>query len=82
MTNDSEFQNTRNEKEAALGYIMEAWIDARHDGIEPEAIANAALFAAFSDLVAIYGEDPVVKFADGLADRVRQGEFTLDRVTQ
>lgn len=82
MTINSEFQDTPTEKEAALGYIMEAWLDARHDGIEPEAIANAALFAAFSDLVTIYGEDPVVKFANGLADRVRQGEFTLDRITQ
>ena len=81
-TTESEFQDAHAEKQAALGYIMEAWFDARHDGIEPEAIANAALFAALSDLVTIYGEEPVVKFAEGLADRVRQGEFTLDRVTQ
>jgi len=82
MANSNEFPETATEREAALGYIMEAWFDARHDGIEPEAIANAALFAAFSDLVTIYGEQPVIEFADGLADRVRRGEFTLNRVTQ
>ena len=82
MTSWKDAPDTMSEKEAALGYIMEAWFDARHDGIEPEAIANAALFAALSDLVTIYGEQPVIEFADGLADRVRQGEFTLDRVTQ
>ncbi len=71
-----------NSKEAALGYIMEAWFEAKQDGIEPEAIANAALFAALSDLVTIYGEIPVVEFAEGLADRVRRGEFTLHKVTQ
>ncbi len=69
-------------KEAALGYIMEAWYEAKQDGIEPEAIANAALFAALSDLITIYGEIPVVEFTEGLADRVRRGEFTLHKTTQ
>lgn len=82
MTSESELQDASAEKQAALGYIMEAWFDARHDGIEPEAIANAALFAALSDLISTYGEEPVVEFAAGLVDRIRQGEFTIDRVTQ
>lgn len=71
-----------NDKKAALGYIMEAWMEAEQDGIAPEAIANAALFAAFSDLIEIYGEIPVVEFVEGLADRVRRGEFTINRITQ
>lgn len=82
MTGESNFHNAEIGKTAALEYILEAWVDARHDGIEPEAIANAALFAALSDLVTIYGEDPVISFTNGLAERVRHGEFTVDRVTQ
>ena len=41
----------------ALRYILDAWEEALHDGIEPEMLANAALFAALADLVAAYGED-------------------------
>ena len=82
MSSESNFQNAEIGKTAALEYILEAWIDAQHDGIAPEAIANAALYAALSDLVTIYGEEPVIRFTDGLAERVRLGEFTIDRVTQ
>ena len=34
------------QKHAALRYILDAWEEALHDGIEPEMLANAALFAA------------------------------------
>ena len=30
-------------KQAALRYILDAWEEALHDGIEPEMLANAAL---------------------------------------
>ncbi|QKP78861.1 hypothetical protein HT051_12930 [Methyloligella sp. GL2] len=69
-------------KEAALGYILDAWEEAIYDGIEPEMMANAALFAALSDLITIYGEDAVAKMAGGLARRINHGEFTLRRTTQ
>ena len=36
-------------RRAALGYIMDAWEEALLDGIEPEMLANAALFL-LSDL--------------------------------
>ena len=70
------------QKQAALRYILEAWQLALHDGIEPEMLANASFFAALSDLVATYGEDAVATMADGLAQRIHNGEFTLYRVTQ
>ena len=70
------------QKQAALRYIMEAWHLALHDGIEPEMLANASFFAALSDLVATYGEDAVAKMAEGLSQRVHNGEFTLYRVIQ
>ena len=69
-------------KQAALRYIMEAWEEAVYDGIEPELLANAAFFAALSDLVSSYGEDAVARMTEGLPTRVHNGEFTLYRVTQ
>lgn len=69
-------------KQAALRYIMEAWEEAVYDGIEPELLANAAFFAALSDLVANYGEEAVAKMTEGLPRRVNNGEFTLYRITQ
>jgi hypothetical protein len=70
------------QKQAALRYIMEAWHLALHDGIEPEMLANASFFAALSDLVTTYGEDAVATMAEGLSQRIHNGEFTLYRVTQ
>ena len=68
------------EKHAALRYILDAWEEALHDGIE--MLANAALFAALSDLIAVYGEDAVAKMTTGLSRRIHHGEFTLKRTTQ
>ncbi len=45
-------------------------------------LANASLFAALSDLVSTYGEDPVAKMAERLSSRIQHGEFTLNRTTQ
>lgn len=70
------------EETEALRYIAEAWEDAVQDGIDPRMLANAALFAAFSDLVEIYGESAVVSMAEGLKARVERGEFTLNRRLQ
>lgn len=70
------------QKQAALRYIMEAWEEALYDGIEPEMLANAAFFAALSDLVSTYGEDAVAKMTEGLSRRIHHGEFTLNRVAQ
>ncbi|XSG81051.1 MAG: hypothetical protein ACPW61_08065 [Methyloligella sp. ZOD6] len=68
-------------KEAALSYILDAWEEALLDGIEPEMLANAALFAALADLITIYGEDAVAKMAGNLSRRVTNGEFTVKRNT-
>ena len=70
------------QKQAALRYILDAWEEALHDGIEPEMLANAALFAALADLVAAYGEDAVAKMTGGLSRRIQHGEFTLNRTPQ
>ena len=69
-------------KRAALRYILDAWEEALHDGLEPEMLANAALFAALSDLISAYGEDAVAKMTDRLSRRIHHGEFTLNRTKQ
>jgi len=77
-------QSSENEaqKQAALRYILDAWEEALHDGIEPEMLANAALFAALADLIGVYGEAAVAKMANGLSRRIHHGEFTLRRTSQ
>lgn len=70
------------ESQAALRYILEAWEDALQDGIEPEMLANASLFAALTDLVDVYGENAVAKMTSGLQRRIHHGEFTLRRTAQ
>lgn len=70
------------QKHVALRYLLDAWEEALHDGIEPEMLANAALFAALSDLVSTYGEDAVAEMTEGLARRIHHGEFTINRTTQ
>ncbi len=65
------------QKQAALSYLNEAWAEARHDGVDGDCLAQASLFAAFAELVGTYGEDAVAKFVEGLAGRVRSGEFSV-----
>jgi len=72
----------QSQKQEALRYIIDAWAEALHDGIEPEMLANASLFAALSDLVSTYGEDAVAQMANKLSHRIQHGEFTLNRTTQ
>lgn len=66
----------------ALRHILDAWQDAVIDGVESDMLATAAIFAALSDMVTSYGEEQVAQMISGLPDRIRQGEFTLNRVTQ
>jgi hypothetical protein len=70
------------QKFAALGYLQEAWAEARLDGIEDDFMAHACLFAALTELISTYGEEATAKFTDGLAARIRNGEFSLDRPRQ
>jgi hypothetical protein len=65
------------ERRAALAYLSEAWEEARLDGIDGDCLAQVALFAAIHELVSTYGEDATARFADGLGERIRQGEFSL-----
>ncbi|MDX7951888.1 hypothetical protein P7D22_11975 [Lichenihabitans sp. Uapishka_5] len=65
------------ERRAALAYVSEAFAEATLDGIEDVCFAQAALFTALESMVRNFGEEPVATFAEGLAERVRQGEFSI-----
>ena len=65
------------QKRAALGFLNEAWLEARIEGIDGDCLAQACLFAAFAEFVTTYGEEAAARFAEGLATRIRNGEFSL-----
>ena len=70
------------QKRVALSYLNEAWAEARHDGVDDDCMAQACLFAAFAELVGTYGEDAAAEYAEGLAARVRNGEYSVDLARQ
>jgi hypothetical protein len=70
---------TSDQKQAALRLMLDAFAEADLDGIDPDCMAQAALFAALKEFVATYGEEPVARFAENLPGRVRNGEFTIAR---
>ncbi len=69
-------------KQAALRYILDAWEEAVYDGLDPDCIATAAIFAALSDMIATYGEEPVAVMCERLPERIRNSEFTVSRTKQ
>jgi len=72
----------RDQKMMALGYLHEAWAEARHDGVDGDCLAQACLFAALAEFVTTYGEEAAATFTDGLSARIRKGEFTLEQPRQ
>jgi hypothetical protein len=70
------------QKRVALGYLNEAWAEARLDGIDGDCLAQACLFTALAELVSTYGESAAATFAEGLAARIRNGEFTIEQARQ
>jgi predicted YcjX-like family ATPase len=69
-------------KYVALRYILDAWEEAVYDGVDPDCIATAAIFAALSDMIATYGEEPVSVMCERLPERIRGGEFTVSKTKQ
>jgi hypothetical protein len=72
----------REQKKVALGYLQEAWAEARLDGIDGDCLAQSSLFTAFAELVSTYGEEAAAEFAEGLASRIRNGEFSVEMARQ
>jgi predicted YcjX-like family ATPase len=69
-------------KQAALRFILEAWEEAVYEGLDSDCIATAAIFAALSDMITTYGEEPVASMAERLPERIRSGEFTVAKTKQ
>ena len=70
------------QKKVALGYVHEAWAEARLDGVDGDCMAQACLFAALAEFVTTYGEEAAATFTEGLGTRIRNGEFSLDQQRQ
>jgi hypothetical protein len=68
----------REQKHVALGYLREAWAEARLDGVDGDCLAQACLFVALAEFVTVYGEEAAAKFTDGLGARIRNGEFSIE----
>ena len=66
------------DKRAALTYVVEAFLEAQLDGLDSDCMAQAALFAAFQELVATYGEEATARYAEGLPERIRSGGFSTN----
>lgn len=69
--------NAADARRAALAYVSEAFAEAILDGIDGDAFADAALCAAFRELVATYGDERAAEIAEGYAERIRCGEFSV-----
>lgn len=76
---ETPFGEEAEEKRAAWGYVSEAFAEGRLDGLDPDCLAQAALFAAFHELVEAYGEEAAARYAEGLPERIRTGGFSTAR---
>ena len=65
------------QKRLALGYLQDAWTEARYDGIEGDCLAQTALFLALAELTLTYGEEAAAHYAEKLGSRIRNGEFSV-----
>lgn len=74
---DRDTQDAADMRRIAVGYIDEAFASGRHDGLDIDNLAHAAIFAALRDLVTIYGEEATAVFAETLAAKIKSGAYTL-----
>lgn len=66
------------DKRTALTYVSQAFAEGCLDGIDGDCMAQAALFAAFQELVQTYGEEATARFAEGFPERIRNGAYTVN----
>ena len=70
------------ERQLALEYLAEAWNSAEDDGVDSVALAHASLFAALATFVKLHGDDATAELVKMLPERIRTGEYNLDRILQ
>jgi hypothetical protein len=66
------------QKRLALGYLQDAWTEARHEGVDGDCLAQTALFLALAELISTYGEEAAARYAENFSARIRNGEFSVD----
>jgi hypothetical protein len=66
------------QKRLALGFLQDAWAEARHDGVDGDCLAQTALFLALAELISTYGEEAAARYAENLGSRIRNGEFSVE----
>ncbi|WP_193336697.1 hypothetical protein [Devosia beringensis] len=76
------FDREQGERQIALEYLAEAWNDAEEDGVQTGSLAHASLFAALATLVKLHGDEAAADLVAMLPDRIRSGEYNLDRILQ
>lgn len=76
------FDRDQGERQLALEYLAEAWNAAEDDGVQSAALAHASLFAALATFVKMHGDEATATLMELLPDRIRSGEYNLDRVLQ
>ena len=72
----------QDERQLALEYLAEAWNTAERDGVESGALAHASLFAALATFVKLVGDDAAAELVAMLPERIRAGEYNVERVLQ
>ena len=81
FSGDASMDEQREARQLALEYLAEAWNTAEDEGVESLALAHASLFAAIATLVKAHGEEATALLVAGLPDRIRGGEYNLERQT-
>jgi hypothetical protein len=76
---ESSAEGDAEERQLALEYLAEAWNSAEEDGVEAQALAHASLFAALATLVRAHGEEATADLVAALPERIRSGEYNLER---
>ena len=76
------FDREQGDRQIALEYLAEAWNSAEEDGIDSASLAHASLFAALATFVKMHGDDAAADLVALLPDRIRSGEYNLDRILQ
>lgn len=66
------------QKKRALSLILDAWDNGLNEGVDSVILAEVAIYAALTDLVAEQGEEAIAQIFEELPKRIRAGEFTLE----
>lgn len=76
-TDPHSLDETGYERRAAHGYVTAAFAEAELDGLDCDAVVQAALFEAFRLLVDQYGEEQTAAYAETIPARIRSGGFSV-----